>query len=129
MPTERQTKQRHAIREAMDRTGRPLSPKEILTHARRSVSGLGLATVYRALKTLADEGIVRTVEIPGEAPRYELAGKGHHHHFCCRTCGKVFEVEGCCGHYHDDVPKGFEVEGHEVVIFGRCGACVKKGVM
>ncbi len=110
----------------MDLSGRPLSPKEILSQAQASVTGLGLATVYRALKHLAEEGLVKVVEIPGESPRYELAGKGHHHHFCCRVCAKVYEIEGCCGHYHDAVPAGFEIEGHEVVIFGRCGACTKK---
>lgn len=126
MPTERQTKQRNAIKDALHSSGRPLSPKEILAHAQESVSGMGLATVYRAIKALADADQVKVVEIPGESPRYELTGKGHHHHFCCRVCGGVFEVEGCCGHYHDDVPDGFEVEGHEVVIFGRCGECAKK---
>ncbi|MFZ4573120.1 MAG: Fur family transcriptional regulator [Phycisphaerales bacterium] len=126
MPTERQTRQRSAIRDALHNSGRPLSPKEILEHAQKSVSGLGLATVYRALRALAEAGLVKVVEIPGESPRYEVTGKGHHHHFCCRVCGKVYEIDGCCGHYHDDVPAGFEVEGHEVVIFGRCASCAQR---
>lgn len=125
MSTERRTRQREAIKRTLHERGRPLSPREILSDARQSVSGMGLATVYRTLKLLASEGVVQAVEIPGESPRYELAGKEHHHHFCCRVCGGVYEVEGCCSHVNESVPPGFEVEGHEVVLFGRCDACAK----
>lgn len=121
--TERQTRQRTAIRDAIADAGSPIAPREILARAQTKVRGVGLATVYRTLKLLADAGIVKTVDIPGESPRFELAGKAHHHHFVCRGCGKVFELEGCCGHFHDEVPRGFKVEDHEVVLFGRCAAC------
>lgn len=122
-PRERQTRQRHAIREVIEAAGAPLPPQEILRQARGNVGRLGLATVYRTLKLLADAGVVTAVEIPGKPPHYEIAGKHHHHHFHCRECGKVFEVEGCCGHFEDHAPKGFEVEGHEVLLFGRCAGC------
>lgn len=122
---ERRTKQRDAIRSAIERAGVPISPKEILESAQSHVAGLGLATVYRTLKILADEGLVACVEIPGEAPRYELAGKGHHHHFCCKSCGKVSEVHGCPGDFADLTPRGFRLDGHELVLFGRCGTCVR----
>jgi len=119
----RNTKQRETIREAIAEAGVPIAPKEILARAQKRVRGLGLATVYRTLKMLADVGVVKVVEIPGEPPRYELAGKAHHHHFSCRTCGKVYEIEGCCGHFDEHVPPGFILEHHEVVLFGRCGPC------
>lgn len=120
---ERNTRQRHAIREVIASAGVPIPPTEILRQARGNVGGLGLATVYRTLKLLSDAGVVIAVEIPGKPPHYELAGKHHHHHFHCRACGKVFEVEGCCGHFAEHAPKGFELEGHEVLLFGRCAAC------
>ena len=66
--------------------------------AQKIVPRLGLATVYRNIKILCDEGFLREVRIPGEAPRYELEGKGHHHHFYCFRCGRVFEIEGCRSH-------------------------------
>jgi Fur family ferric uptake transcriptional regulator len=67
------------------------------------------------------------VEIPGQPTLYELAAKPHHHHFLCRTCGRVFEVEGCVGHFQQLTPKGFELEGHEVILRGRCLDCVTQG--
>lgn len=126
MPTERNTRQRQAIREVLERAPGPLSPREIRHAAGSRVTGLGLATVYRSLKLLADEGLVEVVDIPGEGARYEVAGKGHHHHFYCRSCGKVFEVDDCPGDFSSLTPKGFKLDGHELVLFGRCAACVKR---
>ncbi len=125
--SERQTRQRTAIRDVIHDAGAPVSPKEILELAQGRLAGLGMATVYRTLKLLAEAGVVQQVEIPGESPRYELAGKAHHHHFYCRPCGKVFEVEGCPGDFADLAPKGFTLEGHELVLFGACDRCSKGG--
>jgi len=56
----RETKQRNAIKHAIDRAGRPVGPKEILEIAADEVPNLGIATVYRNIKTmLAQNEIVR----------------------------------------------------------------------
>ncbi|MBS0195973.1 MAG: transcriptional repressor [Planctomycetes bacterium] len=125
-PANASTPQREAIRAAMEAANSPLTPKEILEHAQEHVEGLGLATVYRTLNLLAQAGVVQTVEIPGGAPRFELAGKGHHHHFYCRGCERVFELEGCPGNFAELSPKGFNLEGHELVLFGTCDACGRR---
>lgn len=102
---------------------RPLTPDEIRVAAARRVRGLGIATVYRALRQLVDGGDALVVEVPGVAPRYERAGRGHHHHFHCRACGQVFEVDGCPGDVGRIAPPGFRVDGHEIVLFGTCASC------
>jgi Fur family transcriptional regulator, ferric uptake regulator len=119
----RNTRQRRAIRDAFETSGRPLAAEEVQKLASEGVSGLGIATVYRNIRTLVDEGWLVPVELPGENPRYELAGKGHHHHFHCRACGKVFELEGCVPTVAALAPKGFQVTDHEVVLYGACVAC------
>jgi Fur family ferric uptake transcriptional regulator len=120
---QRETRQRRAIRRTLKETGHPLSPKELLDAAREHVAELGIATVYRNLRTLQDEGSVSAVEIPGQPPRYELAGKEHHHHFHCRSCDRLLELEGCTGNLGSVAPDGFRVEAHEVVLYGLCDAC------
>jgi Fur family ferric uptake transcriptional regulator len=122
---ERSTKQRHAIRDALAEASRPLSPREILDAAQANVEKLGMATVYRTLKGMVADRSVVVVELPGEAARFELAGKGHHHHFHCTRCKKVFEVEGCPGDLAHLTPAGFLLEGHELTLIGRCAACAK----
>jgi Fur family ferric uptake transcriptional regulator len=121
---ERSTRQRAAILSAIERERRPLSPAEILTGARSEVPGLGTATVYRTLKALVAESVIVSVELPGEPPRYEPAGAKHHHHFRCRGCDRVFEVPGCPKGIGALVPRGFELDGHELVLYGRCRGCV-----
>ena len=120
----RDTSQRRAIREAVEGAGRPLSATEILSAARRVVPGLGIATVYRAVRRMQDEGALRQVDLPGDAPRYEASGKDHHHHFHCRSCARVYEVEACPGEFAMPAPPGFSVEDHDVILYGRCPACL-----
>jgi Fur family ferric uptake transcriptional regulator len=121
---ERSTRQRAAIVSAIEREQRPLSPVEILSSAQAEVPGLGTATVYRTLKALVAEGVLVPVELPGEPPRYEPSGAKHHHHFRCRACDRVFEVPGCAKGIGALVPPGFALDGHELVLYGRCRGCV-----
>ena len=84
---------------------------------------MGLATVYRNLKLLADEGSIKTVTLPGETPRYESAAHAHHHHFQCMACERVFDVHACPGNFENLAPAGFQVERHELTLYGTCAAC------
>lgn len=120
---ERSTRQRHAIRATLAAAQRPLLPQELLASAQAQVPGLGIATVYRSLKALLDEGEVRLVALPGENPRYETVGQGHHHHFQCRQCSRVFDVHACPGDLSRLAPAGFTVDDHELTLYGRCREC------
>ena len=122
----RDTVQRRAIRRALEESGRPLGALEVLESSRRHAPRLGIATVYRTLKTLGVEGSVATVELPGQPPRYEAAGKGHHHHFLCERCGKAYELGGCLGGLSGLLPRGFRLTTHELLLHGRCAACVSR---
>ncbi len=120
---ERNTRQRGAIRRAFQRSNRPLGTDEVLELARSEVGGLGIATVYRNIRTLADEGWLKVVELPGEVPRYEVSGKGEHYHFRCTNCGRVYEAPGCLESINEIVPEGFKLERHTLVLYGRCPEC------
>ncbi|MDM0018852.1 transcriptional repressor [Variovorax sp. J22R187] len=124
-PVQRGTRQRAAIRAVVAESPRPLLPTEIQERAQLAVAGLALATIYRNLKLLVEENEVRIVELPGEAPRFESAHRGHHHHFQCRTCERVFDVHECPGDFAGLAPKGFKVEAHELTLYGLCADCGK----
>lgn len=121
----RDTAQRRAIRTALEAAGRPLGALEVLQAAKSGVPGLGIATVYRTLKGLVEGGEVTAVELPGEAPRYEFAGKEHHHHFLCGACDKVYELGGCLGGLKGLLPRGFKLGSHELLLHGTCASCSK----
>ena len=123
----RNTKQRDAIRRAIQEAGRPLSAAEVLSLAGLYAPGLGIATVYRTLSAFLEEGSVAAVPIPGEPPRYESrdAASRHHHHFHCGGCGRVFDVPGCPQGLDQLAPPGFSISGHDLLLHGECSDCTR----
>ena len=119
----RTTRQKEAIKAALTDQNHPLLPDEIHRMALKSVPSLGIATVYRSLKSLMEAGPVRCVEIPGQPPRYEGTNKGHHHHFHCRSCQRVFDFQKCVEGLKKLAPPGFRVMDHEIILYGHCRNC------
>ncbi|WP_291319475.1 transcriptional repressor [Desulfonatronospira sp.] len=123
------TQQRKALVECLHEASGPLSPAEILWFSKEKVPSLGIATVYRNLKLLVQEGAVAELHIPGQGSYYEPAGMNHHHHFQCRNCKQIFCIEGCPQGIKSLTPEGFELEDHEVFLYGRCSECNDYGPM
>ncbi len=123
---DRNTRQKRAIASVLRNRANPLSPAEILKFALEEVPTIGIATVYRSLKSLLKDEQVVSVEIPGEPPRYERADKGHHHHFLCRTCGEVFDLKTCLDGIKKMAPPKFRVDDHEIILYGACKDCAPR---
>lgn len=119
----RQTRQKQAIRNSFTQADRPLGPEEVLTLAKANVAGMSIATVYRNIGSLVEEGWLTAVALPGTSPRYEVAGKKHHHHFQCNDCEKVYELSGCDIAVTPQLPKGFRMTGHDFFLYGTCAEC------
>jgi len=117
------TRQREAILNTLRRADRPLTPQEIRVGANQDSAGIGLATVYRALKTFMARNEVLQVEIPGNPPCYEPADRGHHHHAVCEQCRQVFDLPGCVQGLEALVPRNFRVQRHDITLYGVCGDC------
>ncbi|MGE0193722.1 MAG: Fur family transcriptional regulator [Planctomycetota bacterium] len=121
----RATQQRTAIWACLEAALGPLLPEEVLAQAQRECATLGQATVYRTLAALEAEGdVARVVAADGRA-RFERT-RGHHHHFACRSCDRVFDVEGCrssAASLSRGLPDGFVLEGHDVWLRGLCAEC------
>jgi len=120
---ERNTRQRTAIRDAIAQANRPLLAQEVLDAAQTQVPGLGIATVYRNIKSLVEEDVLMEVRLPGDNPRFEISGHKHHHHFQCTQCLRVFDVHACPGDMSRLAPQGFTVENHDLTLYGRCKDC------
>jgi Fur family ferric uptake transcriptional regulator len=122
---ERNTRQRGAIRRAFQRADRPLSIAEVLEASRSEVASLGVATVYRNIKHLVEEGWLAVVQLPGAPDRYELEGQEHHHYFHCRSCDRVFRIAVCPPGLDQMLPPGFRHERHALTIRGLCRDCAE----
>jgi Fur family ferric uptake transcriptional regulator len=124
--SERNTRQKAAVLEVLKDARTPLAPPQILVKAQELVPTISQATIYRIIKSLLEKSVIATVQLPGEVPLYELAGKSHHHYFRCRRCGFMYEVNGCTDMLKDLVPRGFRLEDHELFLFGTCSTCTRR---
>lgn len=122
-PLERDTRQKRAIRAVFERPGPPLSIEDVLGNAQAKIASLGIATVYRSVRALIEEGFLQAVDLPGHPTLYERADKGHHHHFLCTSCEAVYELDGCTTEVKGALPRGFHATGHDVTIYGTCATC------
>ena len=127
MQMQRTSQQQEAILRVLEEFRKPLSPQDLLEAASHRSPGLGLATVYRALKRLVAAGEVRKIDVAGLPPHYERKSDGHHHFFVCEKCEKLFDVEGCSGGLKQLMPLGFKMSSHEIIIYGACKECVERG--
>lgn len=124
----RVTKQRDTIRLVISKAGRPLSTQEIFASAQRKIPALGIATIYRTIKSFAEEGSIIAVELPGQPSRWEITPESHHHHFLCNTCDKLYEINACPKDLQRLLPKGYTLEEHNILLRGQCATCVGKAV-
>ncbi|MBT7649850.1 MAG: transcriptional repressor [Opitutae bacterium] len=120
----RNTKQAKVITEVIRSAGRPLTPSEIHEFASQNISQLGIATIYRHLKALCESMQVVGVDYPGQPPRYEWVDGKDKVHFTCRSCDKLYALADTTKNTPPaKVPKGFNVQGFEVMLYGMCPEC------
>ncbi|MEX2194616.1 MAG: transcriptional repressor [Thermoleophilaceae bacterium] len=118
----RRTEQRRAIVDALEGSPRALTAQEL--HDR--VEGVGLATVYRNLQRLADQGVADTLRRENGELAFLLCGGGHHHHLTCRICGRVERVRDCrLDGWAASVARehGFSDVEHRAELLGVCSSC------
>ena len=126
----RNTRPRRAIAEKLAQLSQQGSDfaTEDLWHALQAQDRrLGRATVFRAVDTLLDEGLLDRVEFADGVRRYRVCGgSAHHHHLTCTKCHRVVEVEVCLPPEILSAiasTADFALEGHSIELFGRCHAC------
>lgn len=91
---QRVTKQRLAVSAALDELDDFVSTQELYRLMQNKGISVSLATAYRILQSLADDGLIDVLRNgEGEAVYRRCAVTGHHHHLLCRNCGKAVEVE------------------------------------
>ena len=108
--------------------GCSVTAREIADLLREKGSGVGLASIYRALDLLDRLGLVQRFEVGEGVARYEPAHPGgdHHHHIVCDSCGTVeaFEDDGLEQAIHSLSDRvSFAVVAHDVTLHGECPVC------
>ncbi|EPE63273.1 zinc-specific metallo-regulatory protein [Exiguobacterium sp. S17] len=103
---------------------RYVSAKDVLDYMRSKHPTMSFDTVYRNLKSFAEEGLLEATELNGEkAFRVTCGSSHHHHHLICRGCGKTKLLELCPMRYIETLDPDFEVIDHKFEIYGYCKQC------
>lgn len=126
---QRNTWQRERVRAALAEAPGFVSA-QTLHAALRDDTGIGLATVYRALAGLAAAGEADSLQSPGGENLFRAcASTGHHHHLICRSCGLTVEIEATAVEQWAQTTAaehGFVEAEHVVDIFGLCASCAAR---
>jgi hypothetical protein len=127
---QRMTKQRQAVLDELTRVSDFRSAQQIFEDLHSQGQRVGLATVYRSLQGLAEDGRVDTLRsTEGEVLYRSCASDHHHHHLVCRECGFTEEIEqsqieswvSAVAADH-----GFSDVEHSLELFGLCASCREK---
>jgi len=128
-PARRGGRQRAAVSEFLADQDRFVSAQEVYAHLRERGNAIGLATVYRALQTMIDDGELDVLHGDDGESTYRRCGSDqHHHHLVCRRCGRTVEVaDRAVERWADRVAErhGFTEVEHRVEVFGVCAACAR----
>jgi len=123
----RRTRQRAVVDAVLDEADDFLSAQELHGILRDRKSSVGLATVYRTLQALAEEGRVDVLRLgKGEAVYRRCAASGHHHHLVCRSCGAAVDFTlPSVEQWAEQVAStnGYTELTHTLEIFGLCPRC------
>ncbi|GAA2724917.1 Fur family transcriptional regulator [Cellulomonas aerilata] len=130
MAVQRSTRQRAAIESLLADVDDFRSAQQLHELLGARGERTGLATVYRTLQSLTDEGEVDALRTTsGELVYRRCEQRSHHHHLVCRVCGRTVEVEGpgveawatAVGAEH-----GFADIEHTLELVGTCSACAAR---
>lgn len=126
MSTPRNTRQREAIGKALQQAEGFRSAQQLHEELRAKGHGVGLVTVYRALRELTESGELDVLHSGGEDLFRLCESSDHHHHLVCRSCGRSVEIAS------DEVETWarkaarrhrFTSVSHTVELFGLCSTC------
>ncbi len=124
----RNSSRRNLILEHLQGVDRFLSSQEIHKQMKSRGESLGLATVYRQLEILVDEGHLDSIVSPQGEKLFRHCGvdESHHHHIICRKCGMTRQIEiSEVEEMAELAAKRYKFTGvtHNLEIFGLCEKC------
>lgn len=122
----RDTRQRTAVSALLGETDEFASAQELHARLRERGDGVGLATVYRTLQQLTEDGEVDVLRTGDGEAVYRRCSRGHHHHLVCRSCRRTVEIDSAAvetwaGRIARE--NGFADVDHVVEVFGTCSSC------
>lgn len=98
---------------------------EIYQTVRNDLGVISRQSVFDALNTMSENGLIRRIQPAGSPARYEHR-VDNHHHLACRKCEALIDIECAVGEApcltaHSD--HGYIIDEAEVIYWGLCPRC------
>lgn len=121
----RHTIQRDIILNTVRDLAKHSTVDEIYEEIHKNYQNIGKGTVYRNLNILAEEGLIRKVEIPNGPDIFDHTCEDHYHVRCIK-CGEVSDVQmdvipDLMGRINDRM--GVEFIDFDILFKGICVTC------
>jgi len=121
------THARLTVLRVLEQSGGHVTSAELVERVGTADSGIGRASVFRALDLFTRLSLVRPTYIgTSTTPTYVLLPDGHHHHIICTRCSTVIEFEDCTlAPLKQALEDRLHVKlnGHLLEFYGLCSAC------
>lgn len=119
------SKQRELILRALQGCTSHPTADEVHGMLREDNPNMSLATVYRNLNQLVQNGIARKVSMPGGADRFDGIQE-EHVHLICEECGAVVNLPAECAPSPNKAAvekSGCKINSHSILYYGFCKEC------
>jgi Fur family transcriptional regulator, stress-responsive regulator len=122
----RVTAQRMAVLAAIEELSGHPDVEAVRAQAQKVLGALSLQAAYNVLRVLTDVGLVRCTQFSGHPARYEVERGDNHHHFVCRVCGEIVDIDCAIGEapcLQSGLPGSYHVDEAAVTFWGTCPRC------
>lgn len=126
------TTQRISILGELQKLQKHVEAEEVFVRLCKKDIKISLATVYRTLERLSQEGFIKKVNFGDGHMRYEInLSEVHHGHLICSKCGKIIEF------FNPKIEKlqnivcsehSFQSTRHTMIIHGICEDCQQRKI-
>ena len=120
--------QREMIIDALAHSERHITAEDVFNQVRALTHATNIATVYRTLELLVEEGLACQNDLGGGRIVYITRRHGPHIHLVCRQCGNVIDADNhLLEPLNAQLQKfyGFEADLHHIAINGVCDTCLR----
>ena len=117
--------QREIVANIICGTHQHLCADEVLFMAKKVNPRLGIATVYRNLNYLVEEGKISKFRDANQGYIFD-SNIDKHYHFQCMTCGMLYDLPIRYNSNLDDMINRelqLEIDTHETMFYGTCKKC------
>ena len=123
----RNTHQKEVILQVIEGQGNHLTAEEVYQRVNEIDDKIGLATIYRNLNLLYEQGQIS--KVIGDGLNLFDGNPNPHDHFHCKECGKLEDIpyyeEKTMDHHAEKMVQG-KVIRHSILYEGICKDCLER---